>query len=251
MASFNEQQGSSRREDKALRIVLIVIFLGLGFAFVAKFAGPELLKLYLKSGVGDCENIPILCMTPEENIAKINIDKEYLSKLLINKFPPDLQIYLPNEFTVVKELITKVYYKKKKRVLGGAIIYLLYEKPDFFVDLFPQLKNRGIKDDYDFINRTMQAKLNEVKTLTDTFFVIMKGIFIPDLGEQKNVKMATFLLQDKKGFINYNIGKKENFFDCNVFDRQRNFFKIYIKDKQASLDLDKVFVIISTVKKAE
>ena len=97
----------------------------------------------------------------------------------------------------------------------------------------------------------MSAKINEVKTLNDAFFIIMKGIFTPDLGDQTKVKMARFVTNDKKGFINYNLSKKENFFDCNIFDEEKNFFKIYIKDRRAALDLEKVFTIISTVKKTE
>jgi len=244
-------KNTAQIKDRILPAVLIVILLWLSIAFVAKFSGPRLLKLYLKSGVGDCETIPVLCAVPQENITKINIDKEYLDKMLPYKFPPDMQVYLPKEFNVVKERITKVYYKRKKRASSDAIFYLLYEPPDFFTNLFPELKKRGIEDDYYFIRRTMNANLNEVKNLTDTFFVIMKGIFIPDLGEQKNVKMATFVLQDKKGFINYNLAKTENLFDCNIFDKEKNFFKIFIKDKRAVLDLEKVFAIISTVKKAE
>jgi len=242
---------SVKTKDRILRAVLIVILLWLSIAFVAKFSGPRLLKLYLKSGVGDCESVPVLCAVPQENITKINIDKEYLDQLLPYKFPPDMQVYLPKEFTVVKELITKVYYKRKKRTSADAIFYLLYEPPDFFINLFPQLKNRGIEDDYGIIYRTMNADLNKVENLNDTFFVIMKGVFVPDLGDQKKVKMATFVLGDKKGFINYNLSQKENLFDCNIFDKEKNFFKIYIKDKSAALDLEKVFTIISTVKKAE
>ena len=160
-------------------------------------------------------------------------------------------VFLPKEFTVVKEKITKVYYKRKKRTSSDAIFYLLYEPPDFFINLFPELKNRGIDDDYGIIYRTMNARLSEVKTLNDAFFLIMKGLFIPDLGDQKKVKMTTFVMRDKKGFISYNLNQKGNLFDCNIFDKEKNLFKIYIKDKRAALSLEKVFTIISTVKKAE
>ena len=244
-------KNANHKSNKAIKWVLALILLAFSIAFIAKFAGPELLKLYLKSGVGDCKNIPILCMAPEKNITQINIDKEYLNELLPYKFPPDMQVYLPKEFTVVKERITKVYYKRKKRASSDATFYLLHEPPDFFSNLFPQLKNRGIEDDYDIIYHTMSARLSEVKTVNDAFFLIMKGIFTPDLGDQKKVKMATFVMDDRKGFINYNLSLKENFFDCNIFDKEKNFFKIYIKDRRAVLDLEKVFTIISTVKKAE
>lgn len=244
-------KNANRKGNIIVKWISALILLASSIIFVGKFAGPELLKLYLKSGVGDCENIPILCMAPEENIIQININKEYLNELLPYKFPPDMQVYLPKEFTVVKERITKVYYKRKKRTSSDATFYLLYEPPDFFSNLFPQLKNRGIEDDYGIIGRTMSARLSEVKTLNDAFFIIMKGIFTPDLGDQKKVKMATFVMDDRKGFINYNLSRKENFFDCNIFDKEKHFFKIYIKDRRAALDLEKVFTIISTIKKAE
>jgi hypothetical protein len=75
----------------------------------------------------------------------------------------------------------------------------------------------------------------------------MKGIFTPDLGNQKDVKMAQFTVLDKRGFINYNLTGPDHYFDCNIFNTNQDFFKIYIKDKGASLDLDKVLTIISTV----
>jgi len=62
----------------------------------------------------------------------------------------------------------------------------------------------------------------------------MKGIFTPDLGRQENVKMAQFKVASKRGFINYNLGQPDNYFDCNVFNEKGVFFKIYIKDKGAN-----------------
>jgi len=96
----------------------------------------------------------------------------------------------------------------------------------------------------------MFAKFNDIKTLTDAFFVIMKGIFIPNLGNQNNVKMIQLSIGDKRGFINYNLAKPENYFDCDIFNKNGDFFKVYIKDKGARLDLETVFAIISTLKKA-
>ena len=63
--------------------------------------------------------------------------------------------------------------------------------------------------------------------------------------------MADFTLSDKKGFINYNLSEKDSYFDCNVFNQQGYYFKIYIKDMGARLDLDKVLMFISTVNKAK
>jgi len=42
------------------------------------------------------------------------------------------------------------------------------------------------------------------------------------------------------------LAKADNYFDCNIINNAGDFFKIYIKDKGASLDLDKVVAIIST-----
>jgi hypothetical protein len=160
-----------------------------------------------------------------------------------------MSICTPQDFAVFKEMLEKVYYKKNKRKHGGNVIYLLHEEPDFFIHLFPQLTRRGVASDYEFIKRTMFAKSKDIKNLTDAFFVIMKSVFVPGLGDSKTAKMAQFTLTDKRGFINYNLSKSGNYFDCNMFDSARNFFKIYIKDKDASLDLDKVMTIISTVNK--
>ncbi len=78
----------------------------------------------------------------------------------------------------------------------------------------------------------------------------MKSIFTPDIGNQHIAKMIKFKIGDKKGFINYNMAKPINYFDCNVLDEKGNFFKVYIKDKGARLDLNNVFAIISTLKPA-
>jgi hypothetical protein len=75
----------------------------------------------------------------------------------------------------------------------------------------------------------------------------MKGIFTPDIGDQAAVKMIKFKLDNLSGFINYNLSAKGNFFDCNIFSKDGDFYKVYIKDYQGILDLNKVIVIISTV----
>ena len=225
-------------------IALTVVFL-LALAFVVKFAGPPTLRLYIESGIGDCQKIPILCMVPQEEIINPPIDKEYIAELLPYRFPR-ISILMPKGFTVVQETIKKVYYKKNKRKQAGDVIYLLYEEPDFFLKLFPQLRKQGIAGDYEFIKHIMQAKIKEIKNLNDAFFVIMKGIFTPNLGEQTQVKMAQFVMSGKKGFINYNLNKSGNYFDCNVINDAGDFFKIYIKDKSAKLSLDNVLTIIST-----
>jgi len=234
------------KKKKFSRYVSLTVVFSLAVLFVAKSAGPSLLRLYIETGIGTCQKIPILCMAPSQGITNPGINKEYATGLLLYRFPK-IEISLPRGFTVVQETIKKVYYKRRHRGHEGAVIYLLYEEPDFFINLFPQLKKQGIPDDYEFIKHTMQAKIEEIKNLNDAFFVIMKGIFTPDLGEQKQVKMAQFAMSDKKGFINYNLNKSGNYFDCNIIDKAGDFFKIYIKDKSARLDLEKVLAVISTV----
>ena len=92
----------------------------------------------------------------------------------------------------------------------------------------------------------MLANLDKIDSVTDAFFVIMKGIFTPDLGDQANVKMVEFAIGGKKGFINYNIFNTA--FDCNVISERGDFFKVYIKDKEATLNLSKVLAIVSTIR---
>jgi hypothetical protein len=76
----------------------------------------------------------------------------------------------------------------------------------------------------------------------------MKSVFTPDVGNQSIAKMIRFQLTNYKGFINYSMAKPDNYFDCNVFDTDGDFFKVYIKDIGANLDLNNVFAIISTLK---
>lgn len=235
-------------KDKTLKFVTITVVLIISIAFIAKFGGPAILQAYIYTGIGNCKKIPILCLAPEREITSPKINKEYVGQLVPYVFK-DIAISLPKGFIVVKGEIQKVYYKKWRQSDKGSAVYLLYEKPDFFVSLFPQLVRRGIKNDYDFITRTMYATVGKINNLTDTFFIIMKSIFTPNLGDQRNVTMIKFTSDNKKGFINYNLRPRDNYFDCNVINNQGDFFKIYIKDKGAQLDLDKVFAIISTVNK--
>jgi hypothetical protein len=97
----------------------------------------------------------------------------------------------------------------------------------------------------------MYANLNKVNEITDAFFVIMKSIFTPDIGQQNICRMISFEMGDKRGFVNYTMVKPNNYFDCNVLDAEGNFFKIYIRDIGGRLDLNKVFDIISTLKPAD
>lgn len=232
------------KRDKTRKYITISVVLLFALLFVMQFGGPSILRLYIETGIGNCRKIPILCMTPQEEIVQLDINKEYFAELHPYKFPK-MTIAVPTGFDVIQETIKKVYYKKKKGRHPGAAVYLLYEPPNFFIDLFPQLKKQRINDNYAFIKNVMYAKLKDIKNVTDTFYVIIKSVFTPDLGDQNKVKMVQFKLADKKGFINYNMGSPDNYFDCNVVSNEGVFFKIYIRDKGATLDLDEVLAIIS------
>ena len=127
-------------------------------------------------------------------------------------------------------------------------MHLLIQEPGAFIKLYPDVQKQGVKDNYEFIRRLMYARLNQVNNISEAFFVVMKSVFTPDVGNQSTSKMIKFQLHDLKGFINYSMAKPDNYFDCNVSDAAGNFFKLYIKDIGARLDLNNVFAIISTLK---
>ncbi len=213
---------------------------------MVKFAGPNLLQQYISYGIGDCRSVPILCMQPEEKIFTPQIDNTYADTLVPHAFPK-MSIDAPKGFTLVNELIKKEYYKKR-RPGNKSVIYLLIQEPGAFIKLYPQVRKQAVMDNHEFIRRLMYAQLNRVKNITDAFFVIMKSIFIPDIGSPGSAKMIKFQTGEFSGFINYSMTKKNNYFDCNVLGSDDNFFKVYIKDDTALLDLNKVFTIISTLK---
>ncbi|MDD5595578.1 MAG: hypothetical protein PHY94_04960 [Candidatus Omnitrophica bacterium] len=234
-------------KNKFRKFITIVLAFIVAVLFVVKFAGPRLLQFYIETGVGSCRKIPILCMMPVQQVVFCQPDKkEALNDFIPHTFPK-MSLAIPKGFNVVQETIKKVYFKKGLRRYSGPVIYVLFKERDFFIGLFPQLKTQGVTNNYEFLKRTMFANLNNIQGITDAFFVIMKGIFIPDLGDQNNVQMIGFTCMDKKGFINYNLGKKENYFDCNVIDQAGNFYKIYIKDKAAVLNLSQVVEIMATL----
>ncbi len=237
---------SLKMKKRTLKYIYIAVVLFFALSFVAKFGGPAILKAYVQTSIGNCRTMPLLCITPEKEIINPEIDKTRCSELLPYTFP-GIEISIPKGFTVIKGRVTKVYYKKRKYDAKSPVIYLLYQKPKFFINLFPQLQKQGIENNYEFVNRTMHAQFTNIDNLTDAFFVIMKTIFAPNLGDQKNIKMIKFATADKKGFITYNLTSTENYFDCDVINSDDAFFKIYIKDKGAKLDLNKVLVIISTL----
>jgi len=234
--------------NKTKKHITSVLSIFLALVFIGVFGGPQLLKLYIRSGMGDCKSLPITCREPE-----IELNDPAISKEAIENFVPyvfkEIEICLPKSFNVVKSHTKKYYFKRRMIPTGRQTIYLLYKEPNFFVNLFPHLKKKGVKDDYEFIRRTMYAKTTDIHGITDTFFVIMKGVFTPFLGDQQNLAMIKFKLDDKRGFINFDLSQNANYFDCNIIDGDNNFFKVYIKDTSCRLELADVFAILSTVKK--
>ena len=222
------------------------ILLSLAVFFLIKFGGPNILRQYVSYGIGNCKTTPILCMQPEEKIFTPQLDAEYLNTLVPQTFPK-MSISVPKGFSLIQELIKKPYYKKR-HASNHATIHLLIQEPNTFIGLYPDVKKQGVTDNYEFIRRLTYANLGKIENITDAFFLIMKSVFTPDIGNQSTAKMIKFQLADLKGFINYSMAKPNNYFDCNVSDKAGNFFKVYIKDIGARLDLNNVFAIISTLK---
>jgi hypothetical protein len=238
-----------RRGHLARNISLVIVFL-LAVLYAVKVGGPAILQAYIKFGIGDCRKIPILCMQPSSELIYPELDKAYLKTLLPYELK-ELAIRAPKGFDVVRGRITKEYYKRKRKEQrhSGPTIYMLYEKPGFFLSLFPQLKEKGIKNNLDFVQRVMYTRAEEARDLTDVFFVVMKSIFTPDIGDQNTAEMLEFIMAGKEGFLNYNLTNEGNYFDCNIVSDNDDFFKVYIKDKNSSLDLNKALAIISTLNK--
>jgi hypothetical protein len=246
--------------NRLLKYFINTIIVFFCLAFIIKFAGPNILKQYIIYGSGDCKNIPLLCMQPEESTFEPEINTEYISTLVPHSFPK-MTVSVPKGFNVVQELIKKNYYKKRRNN-NEAIIYLLFQEPKAFIKLYPAVEKQGVLNNYDFIHRLNYASLNQINNITDAFFIIMKSIFTPNIGNQGNAKMIKFKLKNFQGFINYTMAKpsalaigsqtttprSNNYFDCNIIDTDDNFFKVYIKDIGAHLDLNNVFGIISTLK---
>jgi len=238
---------NAHKQKKLNKYVSVTIVLALCIAFIAKFAGQSFLKLYVAYGVGDCRKVPALCLKPSAKMEDVPVDMMYVGNLMPQRFEK-MQIALPLGFTALEEKITtKVNFKRGRLKITGPTVFIFHRGPNFFIDLFPRLKSRGIKNDGEFIKRVMTADFNKIKNFEDAFFVIMKGIFIPDLGKQDNVKMMEFSVGDKTGFLNYNYTRSGNFFDCNIISPGGVFSKIYIKDISKSLDIFKVLAIISTL----
>jgi hypothetical protein len=230
-------------------ILALVLIACVGFVIYQ--AGPNLLRLYVRLGIGISEHQPLFCLAPGQEVIRGEVDQAYKNELKPYVYA-DMQFLAPKEFTIVKEIIKRYYYKKHRRQEHGGNIYILHEPPGYFINLFPDITKMGVNDDYDFFTRTMNAKTIEISNFTDAFFTIIKSLFTPYLGDQKNLKMARFVISNKRGFITYNLCKEGNFYDCNVFINDAgDYFKVYIKDTSKLLDLNKVFTIVSTVRTAE
>ncbi len=234
-------------KNKFIKYISVILFLIAGTLFVAKFASGPILRLYIETGIGSCKQIPILCQTPSEEINNPSVDKDYINMMIPYKFP-DLELSLPKGYRVVKEEIKKSYHHDKRKAQEEESIYIVAKKKGFFPGLFPQLEKDGIKTNYEFYLRTINSNLNQLHNLNDAFFVIMKSIFTPDLGNQGLVKMANISINGAKGFISYNLSNSGNYFDCIIFDKKDDFFKLYIKDTGSKLDLYKIYSILSTVR---
>jgi len=234
------------KTNRLTKFITGILAFCLALVFIIKFAGPNILRQYISYGIGECKNIPILCMQPQEKVFSPEISPEYLATLFPQKFPK-MSISAPKDFTLIQELIKKVYHKKR-HVNNQAVIYLLRQEPGAFIKLYPDVQKQGVRDNYEFIRRLMYANLKNAENITDAFFLIMKSVFTPDIGNQSTAKMIKFKIKDKLGYINYTMAKPNNYFDCNVLDKNDNFFKVYIKDIGARLDLNNVFAIISTLK---
>jgi len=232
--------------NNILRFFILAIFT----ALIIRLSWPNVLRTYIETGIGSCEKIPIFCMAPQEEIVIAEVNKDYLAGLVPYQFPK-VELLAPKGFNVIQEMIKKIYYKRSKRVHTGAVIYVLTEPKDYFMNLFPEVKKQGIKGNYNFMKLLMAAKVGQINNLTDAFFVIMKGVFTPDLGNQNTAKMVEFTMADRRGFINYNFGKEINYFDCSVINNEGVFFKLYVKDAGAKLGLVEVFTIISTLESKE
>ncbi|MCU0665904.1 MAG: hypothetical protein MUF05_02265 [Candidatus Omnitrophica bacterium] len=231
---------------KPLKIFSTLIFIGLSGWFIAIFAGPKLLQMYVRAGLGNGKDQPVFSMSIEGKIQAPVPNQSYIDQL--KQFQVEnVKISVPKEFTVVKQTSTKRYYKKWHKPENKAIIYVVHQPKDFFIRLYPEVKKDAVVNDYQFIRRTMQAKISEVKNLHDAFFLIIKTIFTPDVGEQENLKIMEFASAGKKGFVTYNLSKKGGYFNFNFIGEKADYFGVYIKDIPPTLDLNKALDIISTI----
>ena len=238
------------KKNPAKFIPLIILF-ALAIVFTAAFSGPKILTAYIETGIGSCSKIPILCKMPTQEIINPQIDKDYTSTLIPYKFSK-LSIAAPKGFAVIQELEKKLYYKKRLNRHKESVLYAFHQEPGYFTKLFPQVKKIGINNNYDFIKQLAFARIDGIKNIADAFFVVLKSIFTPDIGDQNKVVMASFVMPGRRGFISYNLFDKEYYFDCDIVMDSGDFFKVYVRDKGdkgTRLELKEVYAIISTLNK--
>jgi len=231
---------------KLRELILPSLAVLLALAFLIRTSWPAILKFYISIGVGKCSSMPILCLVPESEVIDPPINQSYLQELVPFSFE-HITIYLPKDYSAVKEIVSKSYYKKKKVSHAGDVAYVLYEEPDFFINLFPEISGQGLAGNYEFWRRTMCSTPGGIKNVTDAFFIVIKSIFASYGDRACDLHMIKFKIGDKRGFITYNLCNDINYFDCNMVNDKGEFFKAYIKDKGARLGLDKIFAIISTI----
>ncbi|MBU1124427.1 MAG: hypothetical protein KKC84_00190, partial [Candidatus Omnitrophica bacterium] len=206
------------------------ILIVLSIAFVIYFAGASMIRLYIQIGIGSCEKIPILCKAPDDQTLPANLSGREVNDSFIPHSFPRLSIQIPRGFAINNETEKRPYYKNRRNQDKGSVIYVLRQEPGFFVHLYPTLKKQGIANNRDFVKNTMQARLNAIQNITSAFFVVMKSIFTPDIGDQHQALMKVFRFKEFVGYINYNISEDTHYFDCNLIDKDDDFFKVYIKD---------------------
>ena len=97
------------KTNRLSKFIVSLLAFCLALAFVIKFGGPNILRQYISYGIGECKNIPILCMQPDEKLFSPVISPEYLATLVPQKFPR-MSIAAPKGFkftTKTDALITK------------------------------------------------------------------------------------------------------------------------------------------------
>jgi len=235
-------------KKKYARFLPWMVVWGAAILIVTTFGKPYVLKTYVEMGIGTCDKIPVLCIVATKGFTNPSVDKGYIAGLARYSIE-EVKIALPKDFFVIKEQIYRAYYKKRTRTEKDPVAYLLYQKPDFFQSLFPQLKKYSLRNNYDFLSRILNARTADIKDLPSTLFVILKSIFTPDVGPGSGITIARFSMADKKGFITYNYTKEGNYFNCDIVNGNQEFFKVYLKDKKKELDIEKVLAIISTLEK--
>ncbi len=233
--------------NRLFKPLALLVVLGAAVLFIVRFGGPQLLTFYVRSGLGQEVHLPLFYSSLSEEREVPAVSEQVLSRLKPTRME-DVELGVPKEFVIVKGALKRSYYKKWPPKSAGSQIHLLTQQKNYFVQLNPQVAAQGVRDDYEFLRRVQDARLDRIRSVTDAFFVIMKGIFTPDLGDQTDVRMGTFILPGKRGFLTESHAAEGDFYDCNFFDDRDRYFKLYIKDPTRSLSRAGVLAIVSTVR---